>query len=64
MGAGRLVASGRGWLPLEVGKQHRAEVDRDRARIGNSTTVASGSSGPACLATGAWSSNCLSLFPP
>jgi hypothetical protein len=64
MGVGRLVAGGRGWLPVEVGKQHRVVVDRDRAWIGNSAIVASGSSGPACLAAGAWSSNCLSLFPP
>ena len=64
MGVGRLVAGGRGWLPVEVGKLHRVEADRNRARIGNSTTVGSGSSDPACLAAGAWSSNCLSLFPP
>lgn len=51
-------------LLLEEGKQHRVEVDRDRAWIGNSTTGESGSFGLACRAAGAWSSNCLSQFPP
>ena len=67
MGFEGFVADGWGWLLqllLEVGKQHRAEVDRDRAWIGNSTIEESGSSGLACRAAGAWSSNCLSQFPP
>lgn len=66
MGFGGFMSSEWGWLLLqllEVGKQHREEVDRDRAWIGNSATIESSSSGLAYRAAGAWSSYCLSLFP-